>query len=32
MIEEDAGATAAKPKRGLGRARKNDVADGKDAA
>ena len=24
--------TAAKPKRGLGRARKSDVADGKDAA
>jgi ABC-2 type transport system ATP-binding protein len=32
MIEEDAGATAAKPKRGLGRARRRDVADGKDAA
>jgi ABC-2 type transport system ATP-binding protein len=32
MIEEDADDTAAKPKRGLGRARKNDVADGKDAA
>ena len=32
MIEEDADDTAAKPKRGLGRARRNDVADGKDAA
>jgi ABC-2 type transport system ATP-binding protein len=32
MIEEDAEDTATKPKRGLGRARKNDVADGKDAA
>jgi ABC-2 type transport system ATP-binding protein len=32
VIEEDADDTAAKPKRGLGRARKNDVADGKDAA
>jgi ABC-2 type transport system ATP-binding protein len=32
MIEEDAEDTAAKPKRGLGRARRADVADGKDAA
>jgi ABC-type multidrug transport system ATPase subunit len=32
VIEEDAEDTAAKPKRGLGRARKSDVADGKDAA
>ncbi len=32
VIEEDAEDTAAKPKRGFGRGRKNDVADGKDAA
>ncbi len=31
-IDQDADDTAAKPKRGLGRARKSDVADGKDAA
>ena len=32
MIEEEAEETAAKPKRGFGRARRSDVADGKDAA
>ena len=32
VIEEDAEDTAAKPKRGFGRGRKNDVTDGKDAA
>jgi ABC-2 type transport system ATP-binding protein len=32
MIEEDAEDTAAKPKRGFGRGRKSDLADGKDAA
>ena len=31
-IDEEAEDEAAKPKRGLGRARKSDVADGKDAA
>jgi ABC-2 type transport system ATP-binding protein len=32
MIEEEAEDAAAKPRRGLGRARRSDVADGKDAA
>jgi len=32
MIEEEAEDTAAKPKRGFGRSRKSEVADGKDAA
>jgi hypothetical protein len=32
MIEEEAQDTAARPRRGFGRARKSDVADGKDAA
>jgi ABC-2 type transport system ATP-binding protein len=32
MIEEEAEETAAKPKRGFGRARRSDVTDGKDAA
>ncbi len=32
VIDDDAEDAAAKPRRGLGRARKSDVADGKDAA